>query len=255
MNNIDNFLNGDILFTIFQNLPGKDLARMCRVNKFWNKVASKDQLWNALDLKKEFNVIIFDKNFWQNNILCNFELNDCPDITNRTYIAVITRMSAKYKIEKVRENYPAFTLLTVPQNMSYSVLKKNLPMETMVRDTHLDLTKLSDVPVPQTYVVAIANGLIENSRNKTKAEHLSLLDNQDAIPNKLEVVLNLLLHNLEYRTTIYEDRVYGEKTRCSEEISGYQLMCGSGMDSGIVLMPMPLEDKQINCGISPRYKF
>ena len=156
-------LPDELALRIFGFLSPEELGRASCSCREWRRLASDQSLWDAFNLKElypGFNVI--DEKVWEKHIELNaldIDATGAPSLDNRTLIPVVSRLS------KQVEGGAGVTLLTIPKGLTFDKLLElpGAPARGLVSKEFSE--KFGDIPVDKTYVVAITNAILANSRN------------------------------------------------------------------------------------------
>ena len=225
----------ELFLRIFGFLSPEALGGASRVCREWRRLASDQTLWDTFNLKTfypGFNVI--DEKIWEKHVdlkTLGIDATGAPSLDTRTLIPVIHDLSRQV------ESGAGVTLLTIPKGLTFNKLLKlaKTPKEgntVRISKDWPDISqRLGGIPVDKTYIVAITNSVLANSRN------LSVKDQQQLVSNlgyeMPRVLPAAALAILTYMSSPQEQppiRLYNDEpwtyTRCLEKIGNYNLTVG-----------------------------
>ena len=206
----------DLRLVIFKFLEPKDLGRASRVCREWKELASMPSLWKVFDLKKLFpKLSVIHKGVWEKHVDIvsyglSFEGEDRID--RREVIKNLYEMFANLEIE----GDAGITLMTIPEGHTFNKLVEFAASPKEGNKTGFsyiapDLTKqFRDDPVKKTYLVALTNSVLKNSRNvMVEKQQNRLTELKCDLPDVLEAstlpILTYISSHEASPTRLYSD--------------------------------------------------
>ena len=165
----------DMVLAVSEFLAPEDLARVSCVNKECRALVSAKRLWDAFDLPKLYpGFSVIDEKVWREHVDVEaLKINPAGarPLSNRELIPVVAHVSNKVEGKK------GVTLFTIPKDFTINKALElardyEMPIDWIWGDI---LTKIGDIPVDDTYQIAITNSVLEGSRDISFTEQEDLV--------------------------------------------------------------------------------
>ncbi|MCC5832171.1 MAG: F-box protein [Chlamydiales bacterium] len=230
----------DIIIKIFTYLSVVELAKCGEISRKFRRLASDSCLWNAFDLKRISPLLkVFDESDWVTHFdISSFGLDvtDAPSLDKRKTIPNLKRHLSSLPIE----GDAGITLLTIPKGLTLKKLlelaRSTSKMEERTQFRNISdhiIREIGDISIDKTYRIIITNNILKKSRNLSIDEHIALVIKIGCeMPKVLEASVLLVVTFMISGESLYSN-IPVTYTRCSEQISDYQLAVGGFMRDGV----------------------
>lgn len=239
----ENVILDDYLLRIFEHLERADPKALLQarvVCRQWRRVSEDDSLCK---IPKNVNVIGSD--VWNTHVdlaALGLDVSDGPTLSKRAIALASRKFLSSVEIERDA----GITLLTMPKGLTWIklVALAKSPKAGNKTDFCYIYSKILDqfggTSVTQTYVVAISNSVLENSRSLSFENQQALLVNSGCeVPGLLEMAT---LNIMTYISSPSElpIRLFGDTpwtySRCKEKVNGNRVVVGGFAPSGLYVI-------------------
>ena len=250
----------NMVLAVSEFLAPEDLARVSCVNKECRALVSAKRLWDAFDLPKLYpGFSVIDEKVWREHVDVEaLKINPAGarPLSNRELIPVVAHVSNKVEGKK------GVTLFTIPKDFTINKALKlarlhRMPVEWIGDDI---LIKIGDIPVDETYQIAITNSVLEGSRNISFAEQEALVKKlRGTVPDIQAAIAFIVLKYITSSSTpdsVYNNAEKATFMRCPPDpkVSKYPLVVGGFARSGLTVCSRDCFDCD-NFGVGGQWKF
>ena len=246
INDTDSFsqLPEEIILRTFGFLNAIHQTKCGEVSRRWRRLASDKTLLAAFNPRNLSPLLkVFDESDWVTHVdLSAYGLTtgDIPPCDARKATTLLERVLSSPLMTEIEEN-AGITVLTIPKGLTFNTLVRlagspkvgNTPKFRFIWDRIS--SEIGDIPVDKTYRIVITNNVFKKSRNLSVSDQKALASKIGCeMPRVLEATVLLVVTFMSSGERLYSDNPWAY-TRCSEQLSGYQLVVGGFASAGLVV--------------------